>query len=327
MKKNKETQDQKLVVMIPAYNEERTIGQVIKEIPRKIPGISEVLVLVIDDGCTDKTVEVAIKAGANIIIHHKMNKGLAPSFRDGLEASLKIGAGIIVNTDADFQYDQREIPNLIKPIQDHKADLVLSYRDIFNLDHMPLSKKIGNKIATKVTQIASNYPVIDGQSGYRAFSREAALKMNVMSNYTYVQETIIQAVNKGLCIKQVPCAFRKRQGKSRLISNVLSYARNGAGIILRTYRDYSPLKVFVLGGSVFLFVSAAIGFVVLKHFITTGMLTPYHGRALLSTLFGMTGIMIMVFGLLADMIRTQRMMLEDALYRLKKMKFGEDATD
>lgn len=314
----------KLVVIIPAYNEEKTIGQVIKEIPRKIPGISKVLVLVINDGSTDKTTQIAKKAGANIIIHHKMNKGLAPTFRDGLEAALKAGADVIVNTDGDFQYDQSEIPSLIKPILDGKADIVLSYRDIFNLGHMPLSKKIGNKIATTVTRIASGFPVIDAQSGYRAFSRDAALRMNVMSDYTYVQETIIQAMNKGLCIKQVPCKFRRRQGKSRLISNVLSYAKNGAGTILRTYRDYSPLKVFVFGGSLFLLMGLAIGFVVMEHYFSTGMLTPYHGRALLSTLFGMTGIMIIVFGLLADMMKTQRMIMEDALYRIKKMKFGEN---
>jgi len=162
--------------MIPSYNEEKSISDVVKEIPRKIAGIDKVEVLVIDDGCTDKTVESAKKAGADKIIHHTRNMGLAPSFRDGLEEALRMGADIIVNTDADFQYNQTEIPKIIKPIMDRKADVVLTDRHVLNLEHMPFGKKWGNTISSWVTRRVSGYPVHDAQSGYRAFSKEAALR-------------------------------------------------------------------------------------------------------------------------------------------------------
>ena len=173
----------KLIVMIPAYNEEKNIGNVIKEIK---DNVKDYKVLVIDDGSTDKTVEVARKAGADFIISNKKNLGLAPTFRRGLEEALRLGADIIVNTDADYQYNQKQIPKLIKPILEGKADIVLTNRNIFSLDHMPLSKKIGNSIATQVTRLVSGFDVKDAQSGFRAFSREAALKLNVLSDYTYV---------------------------------------------------------------------------------------------------------------------------------------------
>ena len=165
----------KLVVMIPAYNEEETIGKVIKEIPRDIEGAEEVAVLVINDGSTDNTVEAAKKAGADKIISFKENKGLAPAFRMGLETALMMGADIVVNTDADFQYNQTQIPDLIKPIIDEEADVVLGSRFNGWIEHMPTKKRVGNKLATWITRVASGYPVSDAQTGFRAFSRDAAL--------------------------------------------------------------------------------------------------------------------------------------------------------
>ncbi len=193
----------KLVVMIPAYNEEKSIGKVIKEIPRTVEGFDKVEVLVVNDGSTDNTVEEARRAGADHIVSHRTNLGLASAFKTGLETALKLGADVIVNIDADGQYNAKEIPKLVKPILEGKADIVIGDRQIDKLDHMPRAKKIGNKIATWVTRKLSGLPIRDAQSGFRAFSREAALRMNLLGDYTYVQETIIQAANKKLRIEWV----------------------------------------------------------------------------------------------------------------------------
>ena len=311
----------KLVVTIPAYNEENTIGKVIKEVPREIEGIEKVEVLVINDGSTDNTVRVAKEAGADRIVGFKENKGLAPAFRLGLETALEMGADIIVNTDADFQYDQKQIPDLIRPILDGEADIVLGSRFKGWIEHMPIQKRIGNKIATWVTRIASGYPVSDAQTGFRAFTRETALRLNIMSDYTYVQETILQAVNNGMVIKEIPVNFRKREGKSRLISNIFSYAKRGAPIILRTYRDYNPLKVFSLIGGIITLLGLLMGLRVLVHYFKTGMVTPYLPSAVLTVVLLVVGLQVIILGLIADMIKTQKKLQEEILYRLKKIEF------
>ena len=203
----------RLVVTIPSYNEEPSIASVIKEIPRTIHGVDQIQILVINDGSTDRTTEIASQAGAHKILSHKYNMGLAQTFRDGLNEALEMGADIIVNTDADFQYNGLEIPKLIAPILEGKADIVLGDRQIDNLDHMPWGNLWGNKIATCVTRLATGLPIKDAQSGFRAFSREAALRMNLTGDYTYTQETIIQAANKHLTIEQIPVEFRKKRGK------------------------------------------------------------------------------------------------------------------
>jgi glycosyltransferase involved in cell wall biosynthesis len=240
----------KLVVTIPSYNEENSISKVIKEIPRKIKGVDLVEVLVINDGSVDNTSEEAKKAGADKIISHKKNLGLGITFRDGLEEALNMGADIIVNTDADFQYNGEEIPNLIEPILEGTADIVIGDRQIATLSHMPKGKMIGNKLATWVTRRVTGLPIRDAQTGFRAFSRDAALKMNLTGNYTYVQETLIQAANKNLVVEQIPVEFRKRSDKSRLISNLFSYAKSAGVTIVRSYRDYQPFKVFTAIGFV-----------------------------------------------------------------------------
>lgn len=308
----------KLIVMIPAHNEEKTISDVIKNVPRNIEGIDDIKVLVINDGSNDKTVEKARIAGANKIISNKKNLGLAQTFKKGLNESLEMGADIIVNIDADNQYDSKEIPKLILPILESRADIVLGDRQINKLDHMPLSKKIGNRIATWVTRRLSGYPVKDAQTGFRAFSREAALKLNILGSYTYVQETIIQAVHKDLIIEEVPISFRKREGKSKLISNIFSYAKNAAVIILRTYRDYEPIKTFAIIGIIFIIISLIPGFVVLRNYFATGTFSGHTGRGLLTLLLVFIGVQIIVFGLLADMLRTQRQLQEEILYKIKK---------
>lgn len=311
----------KLIVTIPAYNEENTIDKVIREIPRQINGIDSVEVLVINDGSTDNTVKVAKDAGADHIMSQKENQGLAFAFRTGLEEALKRGADIIVNTDADFQYNQQQIPDLVKPVLEGKADIVLGSRFSGHIEHMVPQKRIGNIIATRVTRMASGFPVTDAQTGFRAFSRDAALRMNILSDYTYVQETIMQAVGHNLTMVEIPIEFRKREGSSRLMSGVFNYAKRAASTILRTYRDYNPLKVFSIIGLLFIIAGMATGARVLIHYLLTGMVTPYLPSAVLTTILWIMGVQIFVFGLIADMLKTQRQIGEEVLYRLKKMKF------
>ena len=309
----------KLVVMIPAFNEEATIGSVIREIPRDC--CDQVEVLVINDGSTDNTVEEAQNAGADRIVNFKKNRGLAPAFRAGLETALEMGADIIVNTDGDGQYNGKQIPDLIKPILDGKADFVLGSRTKGRIEYMPLQKRIGNRIATFVTRHVSGLPVSDAQSGFRAFTRDAAMHLNVMSNYTYVQETLMQAANSGMVYEEVPIEFRKRTGgPSRLISNIFRYAKRAGTTIVKTYRDYQPLKTFSMLGIIFLVVGLFFGFKVLYHFLQTGTVGLELPSAVLTVLLLIIGVQTIVLGLLADMLKTHRNIQDEILYRLKSIE-------
>jgi len=232
----------KLIVTIPAYNEENTINKVIRETPRQIYGIDSVEVLVINDGSKDNTVKVAKDAGADHIINQNENQGLAFAFRTGLEEALIRGADIIVNTDADFQYNQQQIPDLIKPVLEGKADIVLGSRFSGHIEHMAPQKRLGNILATCVTRMASGYPVTDARTGFRAFSRDAALRMNILYDYTYVQETIIQAVDHNLTMVEIPIEVRKCEGDSILIQMqkiVFTGVKQKLGIDAQIYKRFN----------------------------------------------------------------------------------------
>ena len=309
----------KLIVTIPAYNEEKTIAEVIESVPKKISGIDKIEILVVDDGSLDSTAKIAESKGA-LVIRHMQNQGLAKTFDDALNKAVEMGADIIVNTDADNQYDQKEISKLVEPILNNKADMVLGSRFRGKIEYMPLQKKLGNRFATHIVNFVSNAKVSDAQTGFRAFSRDAALQLNVQSNYTYTQETIIQAMFKGLKIAEVPVEFRKREGKSRLISNIGIYAMRAGLTILRSYLAYKPLKFF--GGLGLLFILAGLisGFRVFIHYLDTGLVSPYIPTALLSTFFLIVGVQIIVIGLLADVSKQNRILQERMLYELRKSK-------
>jgi glycosyltransferase involved in cell wall biosynthesis len=308
--------------MIPSYNEEESIASVIKEIEKDC--YDRVEIIVIDDGSTDRTYDEAVKAGANKVIRFKKNMGLAPAFRAGLENALSMGADIIVNTDADGQYDGKEIPKLIQPILDGKADVVLGSRVKGTIEDMPLEKRIGNKLATSITRRLCTSDISDAQTGFRAFTREAALHLNVLSDYTYVQETLIQLSHYGFKIVEVPITFRKRtSGKSRLIANVLTYATRAGATIIRTYRDYHPLITFVYIGIILIFCGVISGAVVLYHYATTGVVTGRLPTALLSVLLLLLGFQSFLIGILADMLTSQRRIQDEILYRLKKTEYGK----
>ena len=309
------------MVVIPAFNEEKTIATVIGAIPRD--ALDEVQVLVIDDGSADGTVSQAKRAGADRVISFDRNRGLAVAFRKGLEEALSMGADIVVNIDADGQYESKEIPSLIRPIVEGYADLVLGSRFKGWIEDMPVGKRIGNLLATKATSVASGLAISDSQTGFRAFSREAALKLNILSDYTYVQETIIQAARKGLRIVEVPCIFRKREGRSRLISSIFDYAWRAGLTVLRTYRDYKPLRAFLFIGGLLFSLGVIIGLRVLIHFFVTGTVTPYLPSAVLTAVLLIVGFQVIVLGLIADMIGGNRRLMEEILYKLRKRELEE----
>jgi glycosyltransferase involved in cell wall biosynthesis len=308
----------KLVVMIPAFNEEKTLSKVIAEIPSRIRGIDSIQVLVIDDGSTDATAHVAKKAGA-VVLSHGQNEGLAAAFRDGLSyALLSLKADIIVNTDADFQYNQKQIPDLVAPIIEQNADLVLGSRFAGNIEYMPAQNKIGNQLATRAVALVSGLPITDGQTGFRAFSREAALRLNVLSNYTYTQETIIQAAYHRLKVVEVPIDFRKREGKSRLIASMFKYARQSLLVLLMGYLNYKPLKVFLMKGGALFGLGFLGGLYILQHFLRLGVVEPHLPLAVLSVALMLFGAQIMAIGLLAEMLKNNRKIAEETLYLQKK---------
>lgn len=309
----------KLIITIPAYNEEDTVGNVIREIPRKIEGIDKIEVIVISDGSTDNTVNIAKEAGADIIVEHTSRKGLGIVFRDGLNAAIDNGADIIINIDADGQYNPLEIPKLIKPILEKKADIVLGSRFAGTIEHMVYQKRFGNKLATFVVSMASGIKITDAQTGFRALSREAALRLAIHSGYTYTQEMIVQAAHKRMEIIEIPVEFRKRQdGKSRLISSIFDYARNSISTLIRTYTYYNPLKVFsIIGGTIFL-IGIILGLRVIIHFFITGFVAPYLPTALLASAMTIIGFQIIVMGLIADISHMNRHIMEEILYRIRK---------
>ena len=311
----------KLVVQIPAFNEEKTIGKVIREIPRKIPKIKKVEVLVIDDGSTDNTVKEAKKAGADYVIRNAKNFGLAYTFQKGMNKSLELGADITVNTDADFQYNQKEIPKLIKPIIENKADIVSGNRKIETLEHMSFSKKYGNIIGSKVVKLCAGYEIIDASSGFRAYSKEAALKLFVISNHTYTHETLIQAAHKNLRVIEVPVEFKKRlNGGSKLITSVFGHIKKSMATIIRNTLMYNSLKFFsYIGISLII-----LGLIPMIRWTWLSYIVRDGGQHIQSLLFG---LLLMVFGglsvllgFISDIIATNRRHLEEILYKVKRLE-------
>jgi len=308
----------KLIVIIPAYNEEETIAQVIKEIPKKIEEITEIKVFVINDGSTDNTKQVAINAGADKVFSNKTNLGLALTFQRGIDQALAHGADIIVNTDADKQYNQLEIPKLIKPILEKKADMVIGDRQVKKLEFMKPGNKYGNLLGSWVLRKLTKSNVIDASSGFRALSRDTALKLNILFDHTYTHETIIQAVFNKLAIENVPIEFRRREaGKSKLIQSLFKHIKNSSLIILRTILIYKPLKTLFYAGVIIIIPGILIGLRFLYYFIFTDESGKIQSL-LLGTLIILIGFFTIVLGLIGDLIAKNRKLNEKILYLIKK---------
>ncbi|MBI2139343.1 glycosyltransferase [Candidatus Woesearchaeota archaeon] len=287
----------RIVVTIPAFNEEKTIGNAIIGIREILP---QAIILVADDGSKDNTRKIALGLGAKVV-SHPTNKGLGETFRTEMKEALRLGAEIIVHIDADGQYLAKDIPSLLRPIIEKKADLVLGSRFTGHIESMPLVKRFGNKAFSMVVSGIAGKKITDSQTGFRAFTAEAA-RLPVYSLHTYTQEQIIRAVKQKLKIAEVPVHFARRKDKSRLISNPFSYAGRAGMNILRIYRDYEPLKFFGAVGMFFIGLGIVLGAWIVYSVLTAGNVGGIP-RVILSALFIMTGIQITLFGFLADMLK------------------------
>ncbi len=309
-----------LVVLIPAFNEEKTIASVVKSIPRKIEGVARVLVLVVDDGSSDRTASRARQVKADIIVSHETNKGLGIAFRTGIEKSLKAGADIIVNIDADGQFNPGDIPKLIKPILEGRADTVTCsrFKDRKLEPKMPFIKRFGNRLFTKMINLFAKSSFTDTQCGFRAYSKEAALRLNLFAKFTYTQEALIDLLHKGMRIEEVACRVQgQRNGKSRVVTHWYSYGVKALIIVVRTLRDYKPLQFF--GGLGILFAGTGLAYGLILWLVSQrpGLDIPVW-RIVLVFLLVLVGILMIVLALIADMLDRQRRMQEDILYRLRK---------
>jgi glycosyltransferase involved in cell wall biosynthesis len=312
----------KLIVQIPCYDESRTLPSVIASIPRRIPGVDRVEVLVVDDGSSDGTPELARALGVDHVVRHVGNKGLAQAFRTGIDACLRLGADVIVNTDGDNQYPQSEIPRLIEPILSGRAEMVVADRQTARIAHFSPVKKALQALGSWAVRRVSRTDVPDAPSGFRAYSREAALRLNVVTPYSYTLETLIQAGARRTAIAYVPVQVNPQTRPSRLFGSTVNYVKHQLATIVRTYAMYEPLRVFTILGGLLLLAGLALVLRFLYFF-----LLGYPGLVQ-SLLVGVgcliVGFQIMLFGLLADLIAANRRLLEDALYRLRRAEVGVD---
>lgn len=311
----------KVFVQIPCLNEEKTLPLVLKSIPKKLKGV-ELEILIIDDGSTDKTVEIAKKHGVKHFVHHRRNMGLARSFHDGVDYALAHGADILVNTDGDNQYPQEKIGDLIKPIIDGEAEIVVADRQTQTIEHFsPLKKflqRFGSIIVNKVAE--TNLP--DAASGFRAYSRESLMRLNVITKFSYCMETIIQAGNKRLAITSIPIETNPKLRDSRLFKNMWEHVIRSGAAIVRAYIMYQPLSVFVTLGTVLL-VAGFIPFV--RYLVLT--LSQSEGDHIQSLLLGaillIGSLLCYALGVISDLIRSNRVLQEDTLERIKRMTYKD----
>ena len=308
----------KLIIQIPCYNEEATLPVTLQSLPKRVPGVDEIEVLVIDDGSTDRTVEVAREHGVNHIVRLTKNKGLAEGFMVGLDACLKLGADIIVNTDADNQYCAADIEQLIRPILEGKAEMVIGDRQINGLSHMPFVKKKLQLLGSWVVRQVSGTSIPDATSGFRAMSRDAALRLNVVSNFTYTLETIIQAGKKNIALAHVPVRTNRVLRESRLFKSIWAYVRKSVGTIFRIYTMYEPLRMFLYIGSLVFGLGVLIGLRFLYFYLFAGKGAGHIQSLILAAILIIVGFQVFMIGLLADLIGANRRLIEEALYRIKK---------
>lgn len=318
----------KLVVQIPCLNEASTLPLVFDRMPRKIPGVDTIEFLVIDDGSTDGTVEVARSLGVHHLIRHTRNRGLGRSFHEGVLCALEVGADILVNTDGDNQYPSDKIPALIQPILEGSADIVIGDRQTHRIEHFSWVKKKLQRVGSRVVNLAADTDLPDAASGFRAYSREALVRLNPVTTFSYTMETIIQAGSKHLEIASVPVETNPKTRESRLFGSMSEHVVKSAVTILRTYMMYKPLPFFAsLGG--FLFVIGLIPFVrflALLWFTTTNGGAARHVQSLVvGSVLLIAAIITFALGVIADLIRINRILVEDTLEQQKRERFIQAA--
>ncbi len=320
-----------LVVVIPAYNEEATIEEVIRSIPRDC--MDNVKVVVVDDGSSDSTRQSAKNANADLVVSFLVNRGLGVAFSRGIDEALRLGADIIVNIDADMQFNPRDIPQLINPILDGAADFTVCSRFLDkNLEpDMPYIKKIGNRIFSSLISFLTRQRLTDTQCGFRAYTREAALHLNVSSQYTYTQESIIDLIENGMHIVEIPLKVKgQRNGKSKIVDNVVSYALRSLLILTRTIRDHWALHFFGGISLSVLSIGFGLGAFMVLHWIVVGKTSPYQSLISASILFNTVGFILLVLALQADMQSKQKKAIDKLFYQYHEQNLltsdGKDDT-
>lgn len=313
----------KLIIQIPCYNEAETLEIALNDLPKQIDGIDEIEYLIINDGSKDNTVEVARNWGVNYVVDLKRNKGLAKGFMAGLDACLRNGADIIVNTDADNQYCADDIEKIVRPILEGKTDIVIGARPVDDTEHWsPLKKKLQH-FGSWVVRKASRSEIPDAPSGFRAYSREAAMRLNVVNEYTYTLETIVQAGRSKIAMESVPIRTNAELRPSRLFSSMFGYVKKSMLTILRAFMMYRPLMVFSVIGSIIFAVGLAIGVRFLVYYFGGSGAGHMQSLILASTLM-LLGFQTFIVGLLADIISANRKILEDVQYHVRKLDFDRD---
>lgn len=310
----------KLIIQIPCLNEAKTLGIALAELPRSVPGIDKVEILIVDDGSSDDTVAVARAAGVDHIVRHPANFGLARAFMTGLDTSLKLGADIIVNTDADNQYCAADIPALVAPILEGRAEYVIGTRPIARIEHFSPVKKFLQKLGSYVVRRISGTQVEDAPSGFRALSRDAAMRMNVFNRYTYTLETIIQAGYKNIPILCVPVRVNADLRPSRLVKSVPRYIQRSIFTMIRIFVVYRPFKFFFSIGTVFFLVGFLLGCRFLWHWLV-GQGDGKTQSLILAAVLMLMGTVFSMMAFIADLLSVNRQLLEDIQYRQRRNCF------
>lgn len=316
----------KLIIQIPCYNEAETLEIALNDLPKTLGGIEEIEYLIINDGSQDETVEVARNWGVNHIVSFKQNKGLAKGFMAGLDGCLRNGADIIVNTDADNQYCAEDIQKLIQPILDGKADMVVGARPIDETEHFSFLKKKLQHFGSWVVRRASNTDIPDAPSGFRAFSREAAMRMNVVNDYTYTLETIVQAGREKIPITSIPIRTNGELRPSRLFSSIWGYVKKSMLTILRAYMMYKPLKCFTYLAIPPIVFGVAIGIRFLFYYYQ-GQGDGHVQSLILACTLTIIGFLTFMIGLLADVLAANRKVLQETQYLVRRMEYDKEMID
>ncbi len=310
----------KLIIQMPCYNEEKTLTIALDALPRHIDGIDEIEYLIINDGSKDRTVQVARDWGVHYVVNFKKNKGLAKGFMAGLDACLRNGADLIVNTDADNQYCAEDIEKLVRPILEGRTDIVIGARPIDQTEHFSFLKKKLQHLGSYVVRKASKSDIPDAPSGFRAYSREAAMRLNVVNEYTYTLETIVQAGRSKIAMESVPIRTNEELRPSRLFNSMFGYVKKSMVTIFRAFMMYKPMKFFAIVGSVIFLLGAALGVRFLVYFFMGTGGGHVQSLILCSTLL-LLGFQIIVIGFLADVIAANRKLLEDVQYHVRRMEY------
>ncbi len=307
----------KLVIQIPCLNEAATLGAALATLPRKVEGFDTVEWLVVDDGSTDDTAELAHRLGVHHVVRHPVNRGLAAAFMTGIDAALRFDADVIINTDADNQYEAADIPLLVQPILEHRADMVIGARPVAQTEHFSWIKKHLQHFGSRVVRLASKTDVADAPSGFRAMTRETAMRLNVFNSYTYTLETIIQAGLSNLAVVSVPIRTNPDLRPSRLVKSIPNYVKRSLVTIIRVFVIYRPLVLFMWASAILTLAGITLGVRYL------GYLFAGHGGGhvqslILAALCVMLGALSFMIGLLADLIATNRKLLEQVDFRLQR---------